>query len=120
MEEVPLTIGRSTWLGPRAIVFTHPFAPIVIGENCDIGPDVQFVTGTHKPGTAQRRAGEPTAKEITIGNGCWIGASTLILSGVKVDDGVVVAAGSVVTRSVEANVLVAGVPATKKRALPNP
>ncbi|MDZ7891010.1 MAG: DapH/DapD/GlmU-related protein [Rhodoferax sp.] len=68
-------------------------------------------------GTSERRAGNGTAKSITIGNGCWIGAKSIILGGVSVGPGSVVAAGSIVTRDVPANVLVAGVPAKIKKSL---
>ena len=64
-----------------------------------------------------RRAGEGTARPIEIGDGCWIGARSVILGGVRIGAGCVVAAGSVVTRDVPDNVLVAGVPACIKRQL---
>ncbi|MDD5247876.1 MAG: DapH/DapD/GlmU-related protein [Rhodocyclaceae bacterium] len=57
------------------------------------------------------------ALPIEIGDGCWIGARTIILGGVRMGPGCVVGAGSVVTRNVPANVLVAGVPARVVREL---
>jgi maltose O-acetyltransferase len=65
----------------------------------------------------QRRAGEGVANSIEIGDGCWIGARSIILGGVRIGEGSVVAAGSVVTRDVPSNVLIAGVPACIKRKL---
>lgn len=112
-----LIIGTSTWLSPGTIVYTHREAAVVIGERCDIGPDVVFVTGSHRVGPSTRRAGQGTALPIRIGNGCWIGASSRILGGVTIGDGAIVAAGAVVTRDVPANTLVAGVPALFKREL---
>lgn len=50
-------------------------------------------------------------KPIKIGNHVWIGMNVIILKGVTIGDGAVVAAGAVVTRDVEANSLVGGVPA---------
>nr|WP_302050579.1 DapH/DapD/GlmU-related protein [Methylobacter tundripaludum] len=91
--------------------------PILIGERCDIGPAVEFITGGHIIGTASRRAGTGTAKPIVINNGCWIGAGSRILGGVNIGPGAVVAAGSVVTRDVPADVLVGGVPAVFKKKL---
>ncbi|MFE8729811.1 DapH/DapD/GlmU-related protein, partial [Aeromonas hydrophila] len=61
--------------------------------------------------------GEGVALPISIGDGCWIGADVLIIGGVTIGKGVVVAAGSVVTRDIPDNVLVAGVPAVIKRRL---
>lgn len=115
-----LRLGSNTWLSPGVIIYTHVNAPIVIGENCDIGPAVQFITGGHIIGPSSRRAGEGTAKPIVINDGCWIGAGSLILGGVTIGKGVVVAAGSVVICDVPANVLVAGVPAVVKKTLLNP
>jgi len=58
-------------------------------------------------------------KEVVLKKGCFIGAGSTILPGVVVGEGSMVAAGSVVTKSVEPGVLVAGVPAVKKRSLSN-
>jgi maltose O-acetyltransferase len=112
-----LYIGNETWLSPGVIFHTHLDAPIIIGSNCDIGPSVEFITGGHIIGTASRRAGTGTAKPIVINDGCWIGASSRILGGVNIGAGSVVAAGSVVTRDVPADVLVAGIPAVFKKKL---
>ena len=112
-----LRIGSDTWLSPGVIFHTHLDASIVIGANCDIGPSVEFITGSHLIGAASRRAGYGTAKPIVVNDGCWIGAGSRILGGVTIGSGVVVAAGSVVIRDVPANVLVAGVPAVVKKEL---
>ena len=77
-----LSIGAGSWLSPGVIVHTHAQAPIVIGRQCDIGHSVEFVPGSHRIGTRERRAGEGTALPIEIGDGCWIGARTVILGGV--------------------------------------
>lgn len=50
-------------------------------------------------------------QKVRIGNDCWIGYGSIILSGVSVGDGGVVAAGSVVTKDVPPNTIVAGAPA---------
>lgn len=113
-----LRIGSHTWLSPGVLFYTHLDAPIVIGSNCDIGPAVEFITGSHLVGDSSRRAGQGTAKPIVINDGCWIGAGSRILGGVNVGSGTVVAAGSVVIGDVPANVLVAGVPAVVKKRLP--
>ncbi|MFZ2407325.1 MAG: DapH/DapD/GlmU-related protein [Methylobacter sp.] len=112
-----LNLGRDTWLSPGVIFYTHLDAPIVIGSNCDIGPAVEFITGSHIIGTSSRRAGDGTAEPIVINDGCWIGAGSRILGGVTIGAGSVVAAGSVVTCDVPADVLVAGVPAVFKKKL---
>lgn len=113
-----LHIGEGTWLSPGVIVHTHVYADIHIGDRCDIGPGVEFIPGSHDIGNSPRRAGEGTAKPITVGNGCWIGAKSIILGGITIGEGCIVAAGAVVTQDVPPNSLVAGVPARIKRQLP--
>lgn len=113
-----IRIGENTWLSPGVIFYTHLEAVIDIGADCDIGPGVEFITGSHLVGPASRRAGAGTVKSITVGDGCWIGAGSRILGGVTIGSGVVVAAGSVVTRDVPPNTLAAGVPAVIKKNLP--
>lgn len=113
-----LTIGGHSWISPGLTVHTHPSAPIVIGSNCDIGPGVELIPGGHEIGASSRRAGLGTAKSIWIGDGSWIGARTIVLGGVCIGEGSVVAAGSVVIHDVPPHVLVAGVPARFKRELP--
>ena len=112
-----LRIGNGSWISPRCVFYTHQKALIHIGQRCDIGHSVEFIPGGHRIGTAWRRAGEGIALPIEIGDGCWIGARSVILGGVRIGAGSVVAAGSVVTRDVPDNVLVAGVPARIKREL---
>lgn len=110
-------IGTGTWLSPRVLVYTHADASIAIGDACDIGPFVRILTGSHEIGPADRRAGIGTAKPVSIESGCWIGANTLILGGVTIGRGTIVAAGSVVISDLPANCLAAGVPAKIKHAL---
>jgi len=114
-----LYIGESTWISPGAVIHTHMDADIHIGARCDIGPSVEFITGSHFIGSSHRRAGLGTALPISVGDGCWIGARTVILGGVTIGAGSIVAAGSMVAYDVPANVLVAGVPAKVKRVLNN-
>lgn len=112
-----LIIGASSWLSPACVFYTHKHAVIQIGERCDIGPGVEFIPGGHLLGPSKRRAGVGTADSITIGDGCWVGARTVILGGVNIGAGCVVAAGSVVICDIPDNTLVAGVPAKIKREL---
>lgn len=112
-----LQIGDDTWLSPGVIIYTHLDASIAIGASCDIGPGVEFITGSHDIGPASRRAGRGIALPIVVQDGCWIGAGAKILGGVVIGSGSIVAAGAVVTKSISPNVLVAGVPAAVKKEL---
>jgi acetyltransferase-like isoleucine patch superfamily enzyme len=90
---------------------------ITMGDRVAVGPGVYFITSTHRIGPHAQRAGALTAAPIRVGDGAWIGARAILLPGVTVGAGAIVAAGAVVTRDVPADVLVAGVPAQVKRSL---
>ena len=86
-------------------------APVNIGNDVWIGPNTDIYTVNH-PLTAQGRQERlGIGKPITIGNDVWIGGHVTICPGVTIGNGVVVAAGSVVTKDIPDNVLVGGVPA---------
>ena len=94
-------------------------ARVAIGRNVSIGPSAAFHTATHNIGFGSRRMQLVTeAHPITIEDGAWIGAHSVVLPGVTVGQGSVVGAGSVVAESVPANVFVAGNPATVREHLP--
>lgn len=112
-----VAIGAQTWIGPNCRFYTHSDASISVGDRCDIAPEVSFVTGSHAFGSSERRAGVGYATPIHIGKGCWIGTRATILGGVRIGEGSIVAAGSVVTRDVPENSLVGGVPARLIRHL---
>lgn len=112
-----VSIGTETWVGPNCCFYTHHDVPILIGRNCDIAPDVRFVTGSHEIGPAVRRAGTGCAKAIQIGDGCWVGVGVTLLGGVKIGRGSILAAGSVVTKDVPEDCVAAGVPARVIRKL---
>lgn len=112
-----LKVGANSWLSPGVIIHTHVDAPITIGACCDIGPGVEIHPGGHEIGGPTRRAGRGLSAPIAVNDGCWIGARSLILGGVTIGEGAIVAAGSVVTKDVPQHTLVAGVPAQVKRHL---
>ncbi len=81
---------------------------IEIGENCFIGRDVVIRSFD---GHVIHKEGYSVSAPIIIGNHVWIGQRAMILKGVTIGDGAVIAAGAVVTKDVPAHSLVAGVPA---------
>jgi maltose O-acetyltransferase len=92
-------------------------APIRIGDNVRIGHDVSLLTVDHEVGPEEMRSGERKFGPIEIGNGAWLASRVVVLPGVRIGAGAVVAAGSVVTRDVPDNTLVVGVPARVARNL---
>ena len=82
-----------------------------IGKHVMIGPAVQIYTAAHLLQAEPRIQGYEVAKAITIEDNVWIGGGAILLPGVRVGRNAVVGAGAVVTRDVEANMVVAGNPA---------
>lgn len=89
---------------------------IVIGKNVRLGPGVKLISANHDLLNFDIHIkNEP----IEIGDNCWISATAVILSGVKLGNHVVVAAGAVVTKSFSDNCLIGGVPAQVIKSLDN-
>ncbi len=100
-----ITIGRGCSI-PRA--FFVASAPITLGDYVVLGHDVAFYTADHDPDDpAFSRRDAP----ITVGERAWIGSQSIILKGVTIGEGAVVAAGSVVTKDVPPFTIVGGNPA---------
>jgi maltose O-acetyltransferase len=92
-------------------------APIVIGEDAQIGPHVQLLTPTHPVEPGPRRDKWEAALPITIGDNVWLGGGVIVLPGVTIGDDTVVGAGSVVTKDLPAGVVAIGNPARVVRRL---
>jgi maltose O-acetyltransferase len=92
-------------------------APVRIGDYVRIGHDVSLLTINHVVGPHYLRAGTSYSGEIVIEDGSWLASRCTVLPGVTIGAGAIVAAGSVVTRSVPKHTLVAGVPARVLREL---
>ena len=117
-------VGVGTYGFPE-IVFYDAGAILKIGNYCSIAPGVQILLGgehhmefvTTYPFSllvddAKKIPGYPYSKgDVVIGNDVWIGLDAMILSGVTIGDGAVVAGRSVVVRDVEPYSVVAGNPA---------
>lgn len=111
-----LRIGAKTFVNYGC--FFDLAAPTHIGDRCDIGYEVMFVTASHEVGPGERRAGKHNPQPIRVGDGVWIGARATILPGVTIGDGCVIAAGAVVTKDCAPHGLYGGVPAARLRPLP--
>lgn len=103
LEGAQLRLGSGFFNSGSLIVCT---TEISIGEMCLFGEQV-IVRDDDSHGIDHR----PRRAPITIGDKVWVGMRAMILKGVTIGDGAVVAAGSVVTRDVPAGALVGGVPA---------
>jgi maltose O-acetyltransferase len=92
-------------------------APIRIGDDVQIGPNVQLLTPTHPLDPGLRRAKWEAAEPIEIGTNAWLGGGAIVLPGVTIGENSVVGAGAVVTRDVPSDVVVVGNPARVIRSL---
>lgn len=88
-----------------------------IGDRSIITPGVKIIDHDHLISPKKRKLKEYPGKKIKIGNDVWIGYNAIILKGVNIGDGAIVAAGSVVTKDVKSNTIVGGVPAKKIKEL---
>ncbi|CAH8282818.1 maltose O-acetyltransferase [Mariniflexile fucanivorans] len=80
---------------------------LIIGNNVSVSPGVQFITASHDVNSSDFKY---IKKQIIIEDYVWIGTNAIILPGVKLCKGSVVAAGSVVSKDVEEYNIVGGVP----------
>jgi maltose O-acetyltransferase len=107
--------GENIHVGARTFVNFNltalDVAPIRIGEDCQIGPNVQLLTPTHPLEPGPRRDKLEAAQPITIGDNVWLGGGVTVCPGVTIGDNSVIGAGAVVTKDIPANVVAVGNPA---------
>jgi maltose O-acetyltransferase len=109
-----LTMGERVFINRNCLV--ECCGGVEIGSDVHLAFGVSLITSTHILGPSERRCGNAEVRPIRIGRGAWLGANCTVLPGVTIGSGAVIAAGSVVTRDVPADCLVAGVPAEVKRS----
>lgn len=97
----------------------HCNASITIGDYCRCGPGVIICDNdSHRVArSVEERAKRPAEAPIVLEDNVWLGMRTIVLKGVTIGTNTIVAAGSVVTRSLPANVIAGGIPARVIRSL---
>lgn len=119
----PLTVdyGENIHVGARTFINNNltalDVARVTIGEDCQIGPNVQLLTPTHPVEPQPRRDKLEAAEPISLGDNVWLGGGVIVCPGVTIGDNSVIGAGSVVTHSLPANVIAVGNPARILRAI---
>jgi galactoside O-acetyltransferase len=83
---------------------------IYVGDSVMIGPNVTLATAAHPASPELRRKTAQYNRAIRIGANVWIGAGAILLPGVAVGENSIIGAGSVVTKSIPANVVAVGSP----------
>jgi maltose O-acetyltransferase len=109
-------IGQNSGIGIRCVVPSD----IKIGDDVMMGPDSIFYAANHefnRTDIPMNKQGNMEREQITIGNDVWIGGRVIVLPGKAIGDGVIVGAGSVVTKDLEPFGIYGGNPARliKKR-----
>ena len=111
-ENAAVCIGENTTFGHHSFLFSSE--SIEIGANCLIAPFVYIVDSDHSIDKGKLINEQPNSTApIKIGNDVWIGTGAKILKGVTIEDGAVIAAGSLVKSDVKAYEIHGGVPAKK-------
>jgi maltose O-acetyltransferase len=113
--------GYQTFVGARSFanfgLVVLDVARVTIGDDVQMGPNVQLLTATHPLEPGPRRDRWESARPITVGDNAWLGGGVIVGPGVTIGANTVVGAGAVVTRDLPPDVLAVGVPARVIRRL---
>lgn len=108
-----ISIGKNVMLNYGCVILD--VCPVNIGDNTLIGPNTHIYTACHSLDSKERLKDVEFGKPVTIGKNVWIGGNCTILPGVSIGSNSIIGAGSVVTKDVPNNVVVAGNPARVKK-----
>lgn len=113
--------GYQTSIGSRSFanwgLVLLDVARVTIGDDVQLGPNVQLLTATHPLEPGPRREKWEAAEPIVIGDNVWLGGGVIVCPGVTIGADTVVGAGSVVTRDLPSGVVAVGSPARVLREL---
>lgn len=113
--------GSQTFIGARTFanfgLTVLDVARVTIGDDVQIGPNVQLLTPIHPIEPGPRREKWEAARPIVIGDNVWLGGGVIVCPGVTIGDNTVVGAGAVVVKDLPANVVAVGNPARVVREI---
>lgn len=109
IRRIGVRIGQNSLIGRRCTLDAR--SPLTIGDNVSLSPEVMILAGKHDVNDPRFAPSEVGPWAVTIDDYVWIGTRAMILPGVTLGRGAVVAAGAVVTKDVPPLTIVAGVPA---------
>lgn len=105
-----VSLGSNSGIGINCEVY----GPVTIGDNVMMGPEVIIYTSGHcheRVDIPMIQQGSDECRPVVIGNDVWIGRRAMIMPGVRIGDGCIIAAGAVVTKDVPPYTIAGGVPA---------
>ncbi|OQX96825.1 MAG: hypothetical protein B6I20_13965 [Bacteroidetes bacterium 4572_117] len=109
-----IKIGDRTNINRNCMIWAGDNVKVIIGKDCLTGPGVTIIASKYNvKGRDIIRSYPAFERDVIIGNDVWLGANVVVLPGVKIGDGAIVGAGSVVTKNIEPYTIVTGVPAIK-------
>jgi acetyltransferase-like isoleucine patch superfamily enzyme len=108
-----ITLGKECNIGERCYLWAGPTAgKIVIGDFVSLAPEVFITTSNYQFKEGQRFRSQPQIEsDVVIGSDVWLGARVIVIPGVRIGDGCIVGAGSVVTHDLPPNSIAVGSPA---------
>jgi len=111
--DAKLEIGANVFIGRNS--FLGVYQPIRIGRDTIIGAYSYIISGDHRISSRTIPIAQQgyVGSSVSIGSNAWLGCHVVVLKGVAIGDGAVIAAGSVVTKDVPAYEVWGGVPAKK-------
>jgi acetyltransferase-like isoleucine patch superfamily enzyme len=107
-----ISVGRNAHINQYCCIWASDNSRIVLGDDLLMGPGVKIFSSNHAAEPDMPMNRQPfVEKDIIIGSDVWLGANSVVVAGVRIGEGAIVAAGSVVTKDVAPYTLVGGVPA---------
>ncbi|AFL82362.1 acyltransferase family protein [Aequorivita sublithincola DSM 14238] len=108
-----INIGEQTYIGSYSTIQASKGFTVSIGKNCSISHNVKIYTASNDvnqnfDNTSKKKK---IMKNVVIGDGVWIGTNVFINPGISLGDNSIIGANSVVTKNVDSNSIVGGVPA---------
>ena len=104
-------VGKGCYIGFNLRIDTNYTSKILIGDHVTISHDVSIYAHTATPAKSKLGAHYSVVKEISIGDGAWIGAAALLLPGSRVEENSMIGAGSVFSGQTRSGGIYAGNPA---------
>jgi acetyltransferase-like isoleucine patch superfamily enzyme len=108
-----ISVGKNAHINQYCCVWASTGSRIVLGDDLLMGPGVKIFSSNHGATAfdVPMNVQPSVEKDIIIGNDVWLGANSVVVAGVTIGEGSIVAAGSVVTKDVPPYTIVGGIPA---------